>query len=261
MNRRKWIHTSLSILFIFHLYGCATPAAVKYAEKLAKKPKIFKKMLRVHPVAFRTEENVEICVTLSCGSSACEDEDYLLFVPVESLNSGKTSPEKMDFLIDRHCTDPYLPVYWFPVDKPSESCAEIVASRENSATHVYLEILYLYSDKWEYLYKGQPQNENEVYSVLHNYNEGIFSGGSVYALKIVNPEDLTVTEVFLTYFPVQDQNRAVGAMGLIGGYHDPSTQAGYVLVPFAIAFDIALVVVAAAVVVLGVFAGAYDSIQ
>lgn len=260
MTMRKWIHICLAILFPIHLCSCATPAAIKYAEEQASKPTIYKKIANIYPIAFREDQNVELCVTLSCQAGDCGEENYQVIIPVDLLHSGKKSPKKMDLLADPVSNDPNLPVYWFPLKKPSATCEEITANKVPAGDAFYLEKLRLHTDKWKYLIDA-PRSEAEIYAIFASHNKDMFSSGEVQILQTVKPDDLTVSDVYLIYLPDKENGSTANAMCLIGGYNDPSTKAGYVLIPFALVADAALVAAAAMLVAVVALAAVLGGMQ
>lgn len=259
MKMRKLVHTCLSVLFLIHVYGCVTPKAIKYAEEKASKPKIYKKILNIYPIAFREKGNIKLCVTLSCESEERNEENYVVYLPVESLSLGETNPEKMDLVIDPNSVNPYLPVYWFPIEEPSKNCTEIAAMEIQSGSEIHVEELFVPVNKWDSFHKGIQKNKDEIITLLHSYNKGALSDGNVYAINTVRLDDLTTVDTFLTYFSEKNNNPEMNGMSLIGGYHDPSTQAGYALVPLAIIADIAIVALIIAGFVIVIIGGIYGA--
>ncbi|MDY6789804.1 MAG: hypothetical protein SWH54_00925 [Thermodesulfobacteriota bacterium] len=262
MGLRKLLHICLTFIFLLNLFGCVTDngavidkegitgIAKKYALKLASVPITYRKIVDVHPTAVREDGNIKICVKLSCESDDCKEQHYLVSLPFNSFASGKTKPEKKDLQKDINSTDPYLPIYWFPVKKPSKECVEIEETNTPSESKIRIEKLYVQIDEWERLYDGLPKNKEDISAILKKCNKFIISNDTLYTINIVH-EGLKSEKIFLTYCLDKYPDSGVHAIGIIGGYKDTSTKAGYALVPLANIADLALALILFVVVFFG----------
>ena len=267
MLLRKLLHICLAFIFLLNLSGCVTnnggatdnggvtDIAKMYALKLASVPITYRKIVDVHPTAVREDGNIKICVKLSCESNDCEEQHYLVSLPFNSLASGKTKPEKKDLQKDINSIDPYLPIYWFPIENPSKECVEIAEMKVPSESRIRIEKLYVQVDEWERLNDGLSKNKDGIYSILKKYNKVIISNDILYTINIVH-EDLKSEEIFLIYCLDKYPNSGVHAIGIVGGYKDTSTKAGYALVPLANIADLALAVILFVVIFFGPLASA-----
>jgi len=166
----------------------------------------------------------------------------LFSLPFNFLTSGKTKPEKKDLQKDINYIDPYLPIYWFPIKKPSKECVEIREMNVPSESKIRIEKLYVPIDEWERLYDGLPKNKEGIYDILKKYNKVMISNDILYTINIVH-EDLKSEEIFLIYCLDKYPDSGIHAIGIVGGYKDTRTKAGYALVPLANVADLVLVVI------------------
>lgn len=250
---RKLLHICLAFIFLLNLFGCATDnkgvtyysgftgIAKMYASKLASIPITYRKIVDVHPTAVREDGNIKICVKLSCESDDCKEQHYLVSLPFNSLASGEKKPEKKDLQKDIFSINPYLPIYWFPIEQPSKECVEIAEMNVPSESKIRIEKLYVPIDEWERLYDGLPKNKEGIYSILKKYNKVMISNDILYTINIVH-EDLKPEEIFLIYCLDKYPDSGVHAIGFIGGYKDASTKAGYALIPLALIADLVILV-------------------
>jgi len=255
---RKLLHICLAFIFLLNLFGCATDnegatyysgltgIAKKYASKLASVPITYRKIVDVHPTAVREDGNIKICIKLSCKSEDCKEQHYLVSLPFNSLASGEKKSEKKDLQKDIFSINPYIPIYWFPIKKPSKECVEITEMNVPSESKIRIEKLYVQIDEWERLYNGLPKNKEGIYAILKKYNKFIISNDILYTINIVH-EDLKSEEIFLIYCLDKYPDSGVHAIGFMGGYKDASTKAGYALIPLTLISD--MVIVAAILVV------------
>ena len=238
---RKLLHICLAFIFLSNLFGCVTPIVNEWAEGKASVPLTYRKIIDVHPTAVREDGNIKICVKLSCESDDCKEQHYLVSLPFNSLASGEKKSEKKDLQKDIFSINPYLPIYWFPIKKPSKECVEIAEMNVPSESKIRIEKLYVPIDEWERLYDGLPKNKEGIYAILKKYNKVMISNDILYTINIVH-EDLKPEEIFLIYCLDKYPDSGVHAIGFIGGYKDTSTQAGYALVPLVFIAEIAIYV-------------------
>ncbi len=66
----------------------------------------------------------------------------------------------------------------------------------------------------------------------------MMSNDILYTINIVH-EDLKSEEIFLTYCLDKYPDSGVYAIGIVGGYKDASTKAGYALIPLTLIADVA----------------------
>ncbi len=250
---RKLLHIFLVFIFLLNLFGCATDKegntyysgltgiAKKYASKLASVPITYHKIVDVHPTAVREDGNIKICVKLSCESNDCKEQHYLVSLTLNSIASGEKKPEKKDLQKYLNSIDSYLPLYWFPIKKPSKECVEIAEMNVPSESIIRIEKLYVSIDEWERLYDGLSKNKEGIYAILKKYNKFIISNDILYTINIVH-KDLKSEEIFLIYCLDKYPDSGVHAIGFIGGYKDASTKAGYALVPLALTVDLVIII-------------------
>jgi len=249
---RKLLHICLAFIFLSNLFGCAlTRDTAEWAEEKASVPLTYRKIVDVHPTAVREDGYIKICVKLSCESDDCKEQHYLVSLPFNSLTSGETKPEKKNLQKYLKFTDPYLPIYWFPIKKPSKECVEIAEMNVPSESKLRIEKLYVPIDEWERLYDGLPKNEEDIHAILKINNKVMISNDILYAINIVY-EDLKVEQVFLIYCLDKYPDSGVHVIGLGGGYKDTSTKAGYALVPLALILDLVEVVYYGTIILLAI---------
>jgi len=130
-----------------------------------------------------------------------------------------------------------------------------------SESKIRIEKLYVPIDEWERLYDGLPKNKEGIYAILKKYDKFIISNDTLYTINIVH-EDLKSEEIFLAYCFDKYPDSGVHAIGIVGGYQDTSTKAGYALVTLAYIADIligvAIVVILVALVFGAVLGGLGD---
>ncbi|MBW1848582.1 MAG: hypothetical protein JRJ27_15920 [Deltaproteobacteria bacterium] len=249
MLLRKLLHICLAFIFLLNLFGCVYEPALKWAKEKSSVPITYRKIVDVHPAAVREDGNIKICIKLSCEPDDCKEQHYLVSLPFNSLTSGKTKPVKQDLQKHLNSIDPYLPIYWFPIKKPSKECVEIAEMTVPSESQIHIEKLYVPIDEWERLYDGLPKNKEDIFAILKKYNDVMQSSDILYTINIVH-EDLMYEEILLTYCPDKYPDSGVHAIGILGGYKDTSTKAGYALVPLALIADVAIFVVVVAGIII-----------
>jgi hypothetical protein len=244
---RKLLHICLALIFLLNLFGCATPAAWKSAKEKASVPITYRKIVDIHPTAVREDGNIKICVKLICKSDECKEQYYLVSLPFNSLASGKIKPKKKKLRKEIFSFDPYLPIYSFPIKKPSKECVEIAEMNVSPESQIHIEKLYLPSGEWLSLYDGLSKNKEDIFALLNKNNDVVPPKDTLYSINIKYGQ-LESARILLSYFPDKDTNSGAHAIGIVGGYKDTSTKAGYALIPFAIIADaviIAIVIVGA----------------
>ena len=128
-----------------------------------------------------------------------------------------------------------------------------------SESKIRIEKLYVKIDEWERLYDGLPKNKEGIYAILKKYNKFIISNDILYTINIVH-EDLKPEEIFLIYCLDKYPDSGVHAIGIVGGYKDTSTKAGYALVPLALITDVAIVAIVISAVFLIILGGLYNGL-
>lgn len=239
---RKLVHICLALIFLLNLFGCATKAAWRLAKEKSSASKTIKKILYVHPTAVREDDNIKICVNLSCESEDCNGQNYLVSLPFNSLASGKTKAENEDLEKSLKSIDPYFQIYWYPLKKRSKGCAEIAEITVPSETKIRIEKLFLPSNEWYRLRYDLPKNKENLFAILNKYNDVVLSKGALYSLNIRH-ESVRNDEILLIYLPNKDIDSGFHAVGIVAGYEDNNTKTGYALIPFAIIVDAMLFII------------------
>jgi len=241
---RKSLRICLALIFCLNLFGCATPAAHRFAKEKSSVPITYMEIVDVHPTAVRENGNIKICIKLrqTCLSGDCKEQHYLVSLPFYALASGKIKPEKKDLHKDVDSFDPQLPIYFFPIKKSSMECTEIAEKNVPPESQIRIERLYFQVGDWPGFYGGLPRNKEDFFAVLNKYNDVVPSKDALYSINIVHNESKPAS-ILLTYFPDKSAESDAQAICIVGGYKDKSTKAGYALIPFAVIADVLIGVI------------------
>lgn len=202
---RKLIHICLALIFYLNLFGCATPAAYRFAKEKSSLPITYRTIVDVHPIAVCENGNIKICIKLreTCLSGDCEEQHYLASFPLNALASGRIKPEKKDLKKDAASFDSNLPIYFFPIKKSSKECAEIAEKNVPHESLILIKKLFFPVEDWSGSYKGLPRNKEDFFTILNKYNDVVPSKGGLYSINIVNNVSKPAS-ILLTYFPDKD---------------------------------------------------------
>ncbi|MFC1505400.1 hypothetical protein ACFL5W_02680 [Thermodesulfobacteriota bacterium] len=247
---RKIAHVSLSLIFLFQIYGCATQIALEAAEKFDSKPKEYRKIVDVYPYALLDDESIKCCVKLSSKTNNDKDENFIISLPISMRPIKELESNQKDFIIYHTSPEPDLPVYWFSIDKTVKKCEKIFNAKHEPKSKVEIRVLSVPYEDWINLNSGIITSKEDVLSLLQKHNEMEASPGPVFAVKSIVSDHMFSENILLIYFPILDTPLKYCGVGIVGGYNDPSTKAGYAVVPFALALDVAFIVISVAFAIL-----------
>ena len=240
MKTRKWMHTCLSLILLLHLYACATPKAVNYAEELSSRPVSYHQIVYVNPIALHDNNRIKISVQLSCLPKDCPDLFHLISLPSSILESDRINPDKLKFEKFSGLVNPYLPIYWFPINKSVQSANDLIITKYSRKSTIDIETLHVPLEDWINLNTGLARNTEDIYSLLRKNSKIDSTNGSIYAVQLLDPDTVFREDLFLIFCPEIGSAGKSCFAGIVGGYLDSSTKAGYATVPLAMVADVIL---------------------
>jgi len=237
----------LSIVLLFYLSGCATIAAVDWAEQKAS-PELncdYRKIKSVVSAVKQQNGDISICIELIDIAGKEAPKLKTVTLPFSDL-TGTVVPG-VD--IESSSSPSGCPIYdrLYPVEKTKKGCGKISSGNESS--RVVLPIERLEFDK---------EDKNRLYDLLNIYTKGAQYAERLYEINFVNYENGTenatngdeaidhqtryfVSDVLFVYWPNPTSRQKHHPIIIAGTYEDQSTAIGRLIYPLAVAVDIAIV--------------------
>lgn len=243
--------TSLVLIFIFMMSGCATTYTLDLADRKSS-PSISHTNLNISKVRSAVEQengDISVCVELYEPPKTNKSECYAITLPNPSLLKETIDMETLGFrgkdiggLPDRYAPDTYITDYLYSLEKAKKGCQELEPKKLLADSTLPIVKLTLPEKDSDRLYtllnklKAQGSAKEKLYEVKFLKNEADSSAE-------MNENEVTnYSDVLLIYWPSESDQDTVQPLGIAGGYEseDESTKLYYLLIPPAVLLDLIL---------------------
>jgi hypothetical protein len=245
----KSMYTSLFLVFIFIMSGCATTYTLDLADRKSS-PSISHTDLNISKVRSAVEQengDILVCVELYEPHKTNKSECYAITLPSSSLLKKTLDMQTLGFREkkkvehpDRYTSTPYIVNYFYSLDKAKNRCNKL-EPKKFSADSILPIVKITLPEKDRY----------QLYNMLNGLKQIGSPKEKLYEVKFLKMEEdsnvemdengvTNYSDVLLIYWPSEMDQDSVQPLGIAGGYksEDESTKLYYLLIPPAVMLDL-----------------------
>lgn len=237
----------LALVSLFYFSSCTTKALQLAKEKASPENATYWKIKSVVSAIKKENGDVSVCVDLKESAESADPKLNTLTLPLSILR-GDSFAVKRFGLHSGDCSFDNETCYWYPIEKAKPGCESVGPGALSSASVLPVENIQVHD-----------KSRHQLYTLLHDLNEGQPMTEKIYAVRFVYDAEDTKEEkdtlddevqnnnakeskeIFLTYWPAGIGQQDLQPISLAGAYEDNSTVIYYLIVPLAFVGDVAAV--------------------
>jgi hypothetical protein len=234
------------MISLFYLSGCTDKVLQVAKDKASPENIEFWKIKSVVSAVKHQNGDISICVDLNESGETGEPKLNTINLSLSSLSEDVDEIE-WRALRPEECLFDGTPCYWYPIEKIKNGCKSIDLTSTSSIMVLPIENI-----------RVSEKSRNQIYNLLIDFNENqpvkerifevsfVFDGEDTEKDADANKDELPENgtegskEISLIYFPAQIDQQGIRPIIISGVYEDNSTKGYYLLVPLAVAGDVAL---------------------
>ena len=234
----------LAMTSLLYLNGCTGKALQVAEDRASSENAEFWEIKSIISAVKHENDDISVCVDLNESGDTGEPQLYTLSLSIPGLTGDMDAIEKLR-LRPEECLSDNTPCYWYPIEKTKRGCKSADITISSSVFVLPIENINV-----------NKKSRRRLYNLLIEFNktrpvkERIFEVGFEIDQED-SGKDADIDEVWdnttegikktaLIYWPAQIDNKGNQPIIISGVYEDNKTYLYYLMVPIALAGDVAL---------------------
>ena len=255
MKKRLLINSSIIEFFILivlamtsllYLNGCTDKVLQIAKDEASPENTEFWQIESVVSAVKHENNDISVCVGINESGQTGEPNLYTISLSLPSLAGDVDALERLR-LRPEECLFDNTPCYWYPIEKTKRGCESVDLTISSSIFVLPIENISVNKKNWHQLY-NLLNDFNQTQPVKERIFEASFVFDGVTAVKDADADNDEVTDnstegskdISLIYWSDQIDKNGIKPIIISGVYEDNSTSLYYLMVPLAVAGDIAL---------------------
>lgn len=235
----------LAITSLLYLDGCTGKVLQIAKDKASPENAEFWEIKRVVSAVKHENGDISICVDLNESGETGEPKLNTINLPLSSLSADANDIEWLRLRPEK-CLFDDTPCYWYPIEKTKRGCESVDLIIKSSIFVFPIENISVNEKSRHQLYnllidfnKNQPVKER-IFEVSFLFDKE-YTKKDANAHKGEDPNNgiKGSKEISLIYSPAQIDQQVIRPIIISGVYEDNSTDSYYLLVPLAVAGEVA----------------------